>query len=123
MSGSASSWAQRPSRFDVAEEDTHVLPKLDSSDVSEKMNRMDQNGDMMQDNHDSRIVGNQDGEIAGNDDGEVKQLDDAIPNRFEAMKAVGNSISNYRIEIISMYFCNDETVSFVFVFAEKFFFF
>lgn len=74
------------------------MPKLDSSNAQEKMNRiMDQDGNMIQDNRDNHITGIQDGEIISKNDGDMKQSDDPISNRFEAMKAVRKfSISDYQ---------------------------
>lgn len=102
VSGSTS-WAQRPGIYGVAEGDIRIVPKLDSSNVPEKMSRvMDRNGGMTEENS---IAGNRDNEIMTNDDGEVKQRADLTPNRFEAMKAVRQLMlfEIFSCEIVSVY--------------------
>ncbi|VDO58289.1 unnamed protein product [Onchocerca flexuosa] len=65
-----------------------MVPQFYLSDGAKRMVGMDQNGYIIQDNRDNRIVGNQGNEIATNNDAEGRQSDDAVPDRFAALKAI-----------------------------------
>ncbi|VDK70617.1 unnamed protein product [Litomosoides sigmodontis] len=106
VSGSTS-WAQRLGRYGVEEEDTRIVPKLDSLNVPEKMSRMmDRSRAVIEDD---RIIGNRDNEIITNDDEEVKQpANSIIPSRFEAMKAIATLLKIPGVQQVAIVQNNDK---------------
>ncbi|VDK88524.1 unnamed protein product [Onchocerca ochengi] len=89
VSGSTLSWAQQSNKFGIANDDGQMIPQFYLTDGLKRMIGLDQNGYIIQDNRDNRIVGNQGSEIAANNDGETRQSDDnMIPDRFAALKAI-----------------------------------